>query len=89
MEFEYIVAGFLVVFGLVAFISVKLDKGEPVASDNEIDDWDYLYEIHHQPLCHFNDDNDYLQVNPATGLPMVGGIGGVDVHGNVYGDSDD
>lgn len=24
-------------------------------------------------------------INPATGLPMVGGIGGVDVGGNLYG----
>jgi hypothetical protein len=24
-------------------------------------------------------------INPATGLPMVGGCGGVDVHGNPYG----
>lgn len=24
-------------------------------------------------------------VNPATGLPMVGGMGGVDVHGNPFG----
>lgn len=25
------------------------------------------------------------RINPATGLPMVGGIGGVDVQGNPYG----
>ena len=23
--------------------------------------------------------------NPATGLPMIGGIGGIDVHGNPFG----
>lgn len=28
---------------------------------------------------------DGMDINPATGLPMVGGIGGVDVEGNVYG----
>ena len=26
-------------------------------------------------------------VNPTTGLPMIGGIGGVDVGGNIYGSS--
>jgi hypothetical protein len=26
-----------------------------------------------------------VSVNPASGLPMVGGIGGVDVDGNPYG----
>ncbi|CAM4213528.1 hypothetical protein [Vibrio agarivorans] len=36
----------------------------------------------------FDDDNS---INPATGLPMVGGIGGLDVQGNPYGfdNSDD
>jgi hypothetical protein len=29
--------------------------------------------------------HDDFAVNPATGLPMVGGTGGVDVHGNPYG----
>lgn len=33
MEFEYIIIGALVVVGLVAFISVKTGKGEPVPSD--------------------------------------------------------
>lgn len=31
-------------------------------------------------------DND-MAINPANGLPMVGGQGGVDVHGNAYGTS--
>lgn len=26
-------------------------------------------------------------INPATGLPMIGGMGGVDVGGNIYGSS--
>lgn len=30
-------------------------------------------------------DTSYCEVNPATGLPMVGGCGGVDVGGNPYG----
>lgn len=33
------------------------------------------------------DDFDSFSVNPANGLPMVGGMGGVDVHGNSYGTS--
>jgi hypothetical protein len=44
------------------------------------------------------DDDDFTKagggfdddcINPATGLPMVGGIGGVDVAGNPYGTSGD
>lgn len=34
--------------------------------------------------------DDFLEINPATGYPMVGGIGGIDVMGNSYGfDNDD
>lgn len=29
------------------------------------------------------------EINPATGLPMIGGMGGIDVAGNPYGVSDD
>lgn len=29
-----------------------------------------------------------VEINPATGLPMTGGIGGVDVGGNPYGHDD-
>ncbi|MDN3652753.1 hypothetical protein QWY77_08240 [Thalassotalea ponticola] len=32
-----------------------------------------------------NDYQDSMQINPANGLPMIGGIGGVDVEGNPYG----
>ena len=32
----------------------------------------------------FDDDNS---INPATGLPMIGGIGGIDVGGDVFGSS--
>lgn len=32
----------------------------------------------------FDDDN---LINPATGLPMVGGIGGIDVGGDPFGSS--
>lgn len=30
-------------------------------------------------------DDAYCTINPATGLPMVGGCGGVDVAGNPFG----
>lgn len=36
----------------------------------------------------FDDDDmefPYLSVNPANGLPMIGGMGGIDVAGNVFG----
>jgi hypothetical protein len=37
-----------------------------------------------------NDSVSDTEINPASGLPMVGGIGGVDIEGNPYGtDSDD
>lgn len=37
-----------------------------------------------------NDDDEYpwntdTQINPATGLPMVGGEGGIDIEGNAFG----
>jgi len=32
----------------------------------------------------FSKTNDFL-INPASGLPMVGGIGGFDVAGNLFG----
>lgn len=32
--------------------------------------------------------NSYYIINPASGLPMISGIGGVDIAGNVYGDND-
>lgn len=33
--------------------------------------------------CH--DDSDEHCINPATGLPMIGGMGGVDTSGNPFG----
>lgn len=35
------------------------------------------------------DESSITHVNPATGLPMCGGIGGVDVAGNPYGFNND
>lgn len=34
--------------------------------------------------------DDDADINPANGLPMIGGTGGMDIEGNAYGfDSDD
>ncbi|MFA6189821.1 MAG: hypothetical protein WC680_11145 [Sulfuricurvum sp.] len=34
-------------------------------------------------------DFETTEINPANGLPMIGGIGGVDCEGNAYGFSSD
>lgn len=36
-------------------------------------------------VANFQESRMYNEFNPATGLPMVGGIGGVDVAGNPWG----
>jgi hypothetical protein len=33
----------------------------------------------------FGDDSPACSVNPASGLPMTGGCGGIDLQGNPYG----
>lgn len=33
--------------------------------------------------------SDMMEINPTTGLPMVGGAGGMDVMGNAYGEMPD
>lgn len=40
-------------------------------------------QIHNSDTASYSQDD--FAVNPATGLPMVGGMGGVDVHGNPFG----
>lgn len=37
----------------------------------------------------FSESHDDFEINPANGLPMVGGMGGVDIEGNTYGTDDD
>ncbi len=37
------------------------------------------------PPIDYSNSNTVPTVNPATGLPMIGGTGGVDVEGNPYG----
>lgn len=36
------------------------------------------------PISSISSDDDFV-INPASGLPMIGGIGGIDAAGNVYG----
>jgi len=53
-------------------------------SKNTDDNSDYYSNYHYSQLDEYSDD--YSEINPATGLPM---IGEVDVAGNPYGTSDD
>lgn len=58
------------------------EKTALAMSSEEMDD--FAHPDHHG---HYD---DFATVNPATGLPMMGGIGGLDVAGNPYGfDNDD
>lgn len=55
------------------------EKTALAMSSEELDD--FIKPDHHE---------DFTTINPATGLPMMGGIGGIDVAGNPYGfDNDD
>lgn len=54
--------------------------------------WDTLLAWFRSPSCSDTtgpdtclSDGDGCAINPATGLPMVGGCGGVDVAGNPWG----
>lgn len=35
-----------------------------------------------------SDGNEIMVINPATAMPMVGGVGGIDLMGNLWGQSD-
>lgn len=50
-------------------------------------DFNALYSSIEDDTGGFNYSNDFTDINPATGLPMVDGIGGVDIGGDVYGSS--
>lgn len=57
----------------------QVDAGTALAMlDEELD------VSHHSHLF-----DDSMEINPATGLPMVGGIGGFDMAGNPYGFNND
>lgn len=53
---------------------LKVDRNSAIALAAE--------EWLHDPYSDFDDSS---RINPATGLPMVGGIGGFDIGGNPYG----
>lgn len=81
--------------------SAWLEQTEPTASeeshDGELAPDDGLQLRDHEGACYISDDDDLMsyqvgnhspagEINPATGLPMLGdGIGGIDVVGNPYG----
>ena len=41
-----------------------------------------------QPLGVRIDSNQMMAINPATAMPMVGGVSGIDLRGNLWGQSD-
>jgi hypothetical protein len=53
------------------------EKTALAMSSEELDD--FIKPDRHDPY------DDFTTLNPATGLPMMGGIGGIDVAGNPYG----
>jgi hypothetical protein len=56
---------------------LKVDRNSAIALAAE----EWLYDP-------YSDFDDSSRINPATGLPMVGGIGGFDIGGNPYGFDD-
>lgn len=66
--------GFLTKLLSVAGIEI-VDDDEPVTAEAgvlEYDDDPYPW-------------NADTEINPATGMPMVGGMGGIDIEGNAFG----
>lgn len=58
----------------------QVDEGTALAMSSE-----ELENPNHSSLF-----DDFSEINPATGFPMVGGVGGLDIAGNPYGfDNDD
>jgi len=53
------------------------EKTALAMSSDEMDD--FIKPFRHDSF------NDLSEINPATGLPMIGGIAGIDVAGNPYG----
>lgn len=64
-------------------------RHQPGSSSREIsvDDTDHSFHSNHT-IDHFDHHDhwtDDFSVNPANGMPMVGGMGGIDIHGNTFG----
>ena len=79
---------FKFIFGSLAFFSYmtlrslvthfqQVNKATPDYSNNNVSD-DDSSSIH---ASHIPQN----MINPSTGLPMIGGMGGTDLHGNFYG----
>lgn len=47
--------------------------------------WTFLFGESNHSSSHFSNTTNTTTINPASGLPMVHGIGSVDVAGNVFG----
>jgi len=85
------VAMFAGVFAGAAAASVFLDDQfhfyDRSTDSGDSSNFNELYSGIEENTGGFNYSDDFTDINPATGLPMVGGIGGIDVGGDVYGSS--
>lgn len=61
------------------------NRVEPMLDDSDYVTGQQLFDD--APISQDSFEDDML-VNPATGLPMIGGYGGVDAAGNPFGSSD-
>lgn len=86
--FEIFIAVALGVVALLGFVGKTKEevKVTELLRDRVDDGGDDAYDIHQQHLDHWHDDS---AINPANGLPMIGGRGGIDVSGNPYGSDGD
>ena len=68
----------------------NVDKGTALAMSG--DEWDgFMQPFSTAPFYNISSRQflDLSTVNPATGLPMIGGMGGLDAAGNAFGFGDD
>lgn len=65
----------------MSFLSTLFDFMFPLKSTS-------YFSAEEEPLGSGNDSNDMIAINPATAMPMLGGIGGIDLMGNLWGQSD-
>ncbi len=78
--FWFIFTAIIVLNFLKGMISVLSDSSSTGSNGRGITDWG-TRGTSGSLGCEYDD----FAVNPATGLPMIGGTGGVDVHGNPFG----
>lgn len=67
--------------------SVAFDDSdiERLRREWQVSIYDPGFETRRMPLRSWMDDSDHPVINPATGLTMIGGIGGLDASGHSYG----